>query len=441
MKNLYRKLSIKYKIAFLTSILIIAGVVILATILFNKQRELLISEMKARGLLILRNLQQAGREAILNDDTTITTDMINEIMKEKSILRTYILNKEGVIIDHSDHSLIGEKKEELSNLKKVNIRETGEYIEISGPIVIEAHGKTGILGYAGVQISKVPMEKAINQAKKEVILITLLLIFGGIILSFLYSITITNPIRKIVEVMEKVGKGDLNQRVDIKLQDEIGKLATSFNEMIKHLREKLMMKKFISGKTAEMISMQSTGELKLGGERKTVTLLFSDIRNFTAFSETHKPEEVIEMLNTYLSVQAEIIERHNGDIDKYVGDEVVAIFEGKNMVENAIKAAIEIQKTIKKKNEKAPEKINVGIGINTGVVVMGNMGSKDRMDYTAIGDNVNIASRLCSVAPPKEILVSENSFKYVKGKFKVKKELEISVKGKEKPLKVYAIDY
>ena len=174
-----------------------------------------------------------------------------------------------------------------------------------------------------------------------------------------------------MKMHKKSGKGDLNQRVKIKVKDEIGKLANSFNDMIQHLKEKLMMSKYVSKSTIEMIAQKEDDKLELGGVRKEVTLLFSDIRGFTSYFEEHSPEEVINMLNKYLSFQTEIIDAHKGSVDKFMGDEVVAVFEGKDSSINAVKSAIEIQKRVQKENEKFNDNIHIGIGTNTGEVEYG----------------------------------------------------------------------
>ncbi len=149
------------------------------------------------------------------------------------------------------------------------------------------------------------------------------------------------------------------------------------------------------------------------------------------------------MLNTYLKAQAEIVKKYNGDIDKYVGDELVAVFQGTHMVENAVLAAVEIHVKIKELNEAsggAP--IAIGIGINTGDMVMGAMGSEERMDYTILGDNVNLGARLCSAAAPFQTILSERSFEYIKSVNWIHtKRLEpLKVKGKELAIQIFQVD-
>ncbi len=166
----------------------------------------------------------------------------------------------------------------------------------------------------------------------------------------------------------------------------------------------------MSGETISAVK-GAEGGVKLGGERKLVTVFFSDIRGFTAFSETREPEVVVDMLNTFLGEQAQIVRQYQGDIDKFVGDELVAVFQGDGMVERATRCAVDIQRRMAQLSREHPEwGIAIGIGINSGEVVMGAMGSESRMDYTILGDTVNLGARLCSNAGRGEILLSERAY-------------------------------
>jgi len=188
----------------------------------------------------------------------------------------------------------------------------------------------------------------------------------------------------------------------------------------------------------------ASGNFDLGGTRINLAFLFSDIRGFTAMSEKMEPEEVVPLLNEYLDLQAKIIKRNDGDIDKYVGDEVMAVFGGDNKADNAIACAIEIINQIallnKNKDDAGLKSVNVGIGLNLGVVIQGRMGSSDRMDNTCIGDTVNLAARLCSQAGPGAILASKDIVSKSTGDtFHFKKLDPVKVKGKENLIEVYAV--
>ncbi len=203
--------------------------------------------------------------------------------------------------------------------------------------------------------------------------------------------------------------------------------------------------KYLSKHVAnEILSKSSEGELELKGKEKEITVLFTDIRGFTSVSEKMKPKEVVSMLNAYLGEMTKAVFRHDGTVDKYIGDCIMAVFNApldqKEHPLLAIKTALDIQKAVKELHEKKRvPKVKVGVGINTGIAVIGNIGSAERMEYTAIGDTVNLASRLCGVAEPEQIIISESTYERAKDKIEVEKLEKIKVKGKEKEIQIYSV--
>ncbi|MCD1259087.1 adenylate/guanylate cyclase domain-containing protein [Paenibacillus athensensis] len=205
--------------------------------------------------------------------------------------------------------------------------------------------------------------------------------------------------------------------------------------------------RFVS-KTVVDELLQSGEDVKLGGSRKDISLIFVDIRGFTPMSERLEPEQVIQVLNEYLDVCTKAIFKFNGTLDKFIGDGVMAMFgapiEYDNHPEMAVRAAIEMKGQANVLEQKLIEKYGIGVkfglGINSGPAVVGNIGSEDlRLDYTAIGDTVNLSARLESNAKPGQILISENTYARVKDLFDIEPVGEIKVKGKEKPVMVYEV--
>ena len=253
---------------------------------------------------------------------------------------------------------------------------------------------------------------------------------------------VLRPVQAIERVASRIGAGDLSVRIEITSLDEIGTLARRINDMVQGLRERFHLEKFVSQQTVEAVRTSNLDGVALGGVRKTATVFFSDIRGFTSYSEQVEPERVVAMLNGVLSSQAAIVRRHGGDIDKYVGDELVAVFEGPDMAVRAVRAALDIQREASASFAvEDRERVKIGIGINTGDMIMGAMGSAERMDYTVIGDNVNLGSRLCSSAAPGQILISESTAQLLaKPSWCSLQALEpIKVKGKQAAVRVYEV--
>lgn len=230
-------------------------------------------------------------------------------------------------------------------------------------------------------------------------------LLAAILFALLLGATFSRPIRRLAEGMNKVKEGNLDVSVQPSTRDEIGVLTATFNDMIQGLRERLHLSKYVGTHTLDMVAGAGTRDVELGGSREELAVLFSDIRGFTAYSENRDPEQVITMLNRYLGFQAELVDAHNGSVDKFVGDEMFALFTGADAVQRAVQCALDIQDRIALEHEHDPAPVHIGIGINFGPVILGNMGARQRMDYTALGATVNLGARLCSAAKGGKILM------------------------------------
>ena len=207
-------------------------------------------------------------------------------------------------------------------------------------------------------------------------------------------------------------------------------------------------KRYVSKQVVDNLLDDDT-KLKLGGEDREVTILFTDIRGFTAMSEKMEPEKVVLTLNEYFSEMIDIVFKNNGTLDKIIGDELMIVFgaplSSKDDTDRALITAIEMQKKIielnklRKKRNEPP--ILVGAGINKGRVVSGNIGSRDMMDYTVVGDTVNLGARLCSAASAGEIIVSGQVKDSAVNDFNFKELKPILVKGKKDKIDVYRVKY
>ena len=207
-------------------------------------------------------------------------------------------------------------------------------------------------------------------------------------------------------------------------------------------------KRYVSKQVVDEL-LDDDAKLNLGGEEREVTVLFSDIRGFTSMSENMSPESVVSTLNEYFSDMIDIVFKYNGTLDKIIGDELMIVYgapiSAKDDTQRAVITAVEMQKQITRLNKQRKKRkdmpVSAGIGINRGVVVSGNIGSRDMMDYTVIGDTVNLGARLCSAAGPGEILVSSTVWKETQKDHSYKKLEPIKVKGKKNKVSVYRIEY
>lgn len=262
----------------------------------------------------------------------------------------------------------------------------------------------------------------ISQVSFNMRIITLIALVLVLLLLHNIARRITKPITALAQVTKKVAAGQLE---DIDLpkpsdgrNDEVSALCNSFEQMVTGLREKEKVKGVLNKVVSPEIAQEiMKGQVHLGGEERKVTVLFADIRSFTKLSANREPTQVIEMLNTCMTKISQVIDSYGGVIDKYVGDEVMALFgaplEKEDSALKAIECSLKIVEALKEWNIERKEAgkvpIEMGIGIHTGRMIIGNMGAENRLNYTVIGSNVNFAARLCSAARGLEILISKET--------------------------------
>jgi adenylate cyclase len=224
--------------------------------------------------------------------------------------------------------------------------------------------------------------------------------------------------------------------------------AHSHEELSRRMIERQALERFLSGAIVEKI-LANPDQVHLGGENQPVTILFADIRGFTRMSEHMEPQAVVELLNEYFSEMTDLVFDNGGTLDKYLGDGLMVLFGAPlakpDDAPRSVKTATEMQRALAVLNRqwesRGQQALRIGIGINTGPVTAGNIGSARRMDYTVIGDAVNLASRLCANAAGGQILISESTFRQLNGQFPARRLEPIRVKGKETPVEIYEIPW
>ena len=235
-------------------------------------------------------------------------------------------------------------------------------------------------------------------------------------------------------------------RIDV--NGNIEGLVIAIEDISDVSKVKNTFKRYVSKQVVDNLLEDET-KLNLGGEEREVSILFTDIRGFTSMSENMEPEQVVMTLNEYFSEMIDIVFKHNGTLDKIIGDELMVVFgaplAAEDDTERALNTAVEMQNKIKELNnirkQRGEEPVLVGAGINKGFVVSGNIGSRDMMDYTVIGDTVNLGSRLCSAAGPGEIIVSKEVIKNQEDNFSFEELKPIMVKGKKDKINIFKVNY
>lgn len=262
----------------------------------------------------------------------------------------------------------------------------------------------------------------------------------------------TTSLKKLSDTVKEISEGNLSVQAEPEAKNEFLELSSAIDTMAKGLREKEKMKssfaRYVSRYVFDTIVKDETS-LKVEGERRKITVLFSDIRQFTFLSEKLPPEMVVSLLNEYFETMIDIIFAHKGTLDKFLGDGMMVEFgaplEDGAQELHALHAAVEMQQKVKMLCEKWKAEgkplIQMGIGIHTGYAVVGNIGSEKRMEYTAIGDTVNVASRLEQATKTLgvDILISEPTYSAVKDVFTCNSLGPLAIPGRSEELHVYSV--
>ena len=320
-----------------------------------------------------------------------------------------------------------------------------EFVSLRTPLVV----RDEITLSALVQQSLPDALAPYRELEQRLIVLFALGISLSALMALLLGRSVSQPVLSLVSRVHKIEQGDYSSEAVTRRSDEIGQLETSVNTMAVGLAEKEKVRdllgKVVSREIAEELM---EGELKLGGETRRATILFSDIRDFTNLCEGRAPESILEMLNDYLSEVTSAIEANKGVVDKYIGDAVMALFGAPISSDldtsNALHAALAMKTKVDALNARNQAKgvplMTTGIGLHTGEVVAGNLGSSNRMNYTVIGDTVNLASRLEALTKQygAGIMVSEDTRNESSGF--IYRELDmVRVKGKDQPVRIYEL--
>ena len=391
-----------------------------------KEKNLIITPLQAKGKTL-------GFMILCNKETRKGIEAFNPLDLD---LLTALSNQAAVAIDNA--TLF----KDVTKAKKFN--ESVLSSIATGVVTINRLGEVDSINKAGLKIMKTKKENVIGN-------------------HFMFLFEKDPSVIGLIEKAEKENKicSEINicfitssqeTVVNFSVSPRLGKneeilgLVLAIEDVTDVSKVKNTFKRYVSKQVVDEL-LDDDAKLNLGGEEREVTVLFTDIRGFTSMSEKMKPEKVVSTLNEYFSLMIDIVFKYNGTLDKIIGDELMVVYgaptSSKDDTERALKTAIDMQEEIKTFNKNRLKKkenpIYVGIGINRGLVVSGNIGSREMMDYTVIGDTVNLGARLCSAAGPNEIYVSDYVWENTKDLFNYKKLAPIKVKGKSKKIGIYKI--
>ena len=449
------RVPLKVKLSLLITALVVLAVALVGLFLLRQQQQSLTAEMTKRGLTMAENFAAGAKTPLLTGDDLTLGVLVTDAMKDPDVSYVIVADHDGRVLAHSDpqaavKSTVDRPKglEPLKDRLLVQIYKTpqGRVIDFAVPLVY-----SGVpVGALYLGFSEEAITAALASARNQALLITLLMVLAGLGGAVGLAALLSRPIFRLVQATGAIAAGNFNITLPVASRDELGVLTDSFNRMARSLREKEMIKRaftrYVAREVVEEI-LKNPENMALTGERREVTVLFCDVRGFTPLSERLSPEEVVLLLNDFYNLMIETTFKHDGTLDKFLGDAVMAVFGAPlahpDHSARAIRTAVAMREGIVGLNERrardGKEPIAVGIGVSAGEAVAGTVGTEDRMEYTVIGDSVNLAARLESNAKPGQILISHRTYERVRDLVDARPLGRIRVKGKEEEVEVYEV--
>ena len=446
---------LKLKLSLIVTVLLTLTVILVSAMLLRQQQKTLTAEMVKRGLTIAQNLAASAKQSLVSDDDLTLNLLVKDAMKDPDVAYVAITDEKGKALAHSDVGLVGHRLERAAPLAPLGnellvqtyeVAGTGELIDFSLPLTFR-NVRVGAL-YLG--FSQRSIAAALARARNNAILISVAMVLLGIGGAVTLASFLSRPISQLMEGTRAIADGNFSITLHVPSRDEIGALTHSFNEMAASLREKDAIKRAFTRYVArEVVTeiLKDPDKIVLTGERRDVTVLFCDVRGFTSISERLPPEEVVAMLNAFYTLMIDTTFKYDGTLDKFLGDGVMAVFgapiyHGDHSL-RAVRTALAMQAGMRELSArrvaegKAP--LTIGIGINAGDAVAGSVGTEARMEYTVVGDSVNLAARLESAAKPGQILIAGATYARVRDAVQARALGPMKVKGKEEEIDVYAV--
>lgn len=455
-----RSLQVKF-IALLVTLLVVACVS-LALVATEHERSALEAEVDKRGRSLALSLAGAAKEPLLGigqrqfDEELTLERLVAEVGTSHGVVEVRLLDSEGNVLASLEPDERGGQGALLTDPaaedeSPMQVEHHGNRLLVAAPILYS----NGRIGEAQVALDlALLVEPVVGRTTRQLSIIALTLIGVGVVAGTVFVALLVGPLRRLRRGVEQLRDGDLSVRVPPTSRDEVGELTRAFNQMGDSLQQKQRIQnafgRYVNDYVLNQLLEGSEDEALAGMERE-VTILFCDIRGFTHLSEGMKARDVVSLLHEIFQLVSDRILENEGTIDKFIGDSVMAYFgapvqQGDHAL-RSVTTAIDIMEAVEERNARLVASdtddavpVEVGIGIHTGVVVVGNIGSDRRTDFTAVGDAVNVAHRLEKLAGPGEILVSEAVQRAVRAERRLRFEGERQLSGREEPVHVYSVE-
>ncbi len=455
-----------YKIVLLITGLIVLCSSALSGILVYGQARIMEDEINDFGNTIVSHLARSVQEPLLAEDKLAMGVLVSSLTTGHSVIGTEILSPAGDRLVGSGLSPFGSEAASLKISPAEIIRQAESIQHWPWQLTISSAIQVSVVsfispikyedvtaGYALVTFSQKALDRSLEKAISSIAITTVLIIFFGIIMAYFLSKRISMPVLHFMKAIEAFGQGDYNYRFDERRRDEIGQLMTAFDHMAEGMTQKVQVERALDRYLSPQIAKQVINNLdsiKLGGKRIVGSVLFADIVGFTKMSESMDPEDLAAILNRFFSLITWAGELNLGTVDKFMGDCVMLVFgaldEDEEHAFHAATCGLLIRRLVDHENERRVAEgllpIDFRVGLNAGSMLAGNMGSKEKMEYTVVGDTVNLASRLCSIADAKQIVVSKGFYKQknIRSRLVANEHIPMQLRGVEGVVETFVVE-
>lgn len=452
---------IAYKLAFVIALLISAGMGLLGSIIIGNQTRLLRAQIDGFGRTVVQQMAESAKEPLLANDALGLDMLATNLSNGPNVLGTTIFSNDGKVLAHAGVTPFTPGAPFARRIAsyldatphEFDWRWTGRRNGVDAVSFLSPVRFKGVVaGYVLISFSREAMTQALNESVRAIVAATLFMILIGVVLSYLIGRRLSRPIITLMDAGRALGQGRLDFRFRERRHDEIGYLMDSFNKMAAGLIQKAQVesvfRRYVSHSVATAV-LSDLEQVKLGGKSVHASVVFADIVGFTALSERMSPDEVAGMLNEFYSYTSRAAEIYGGMVDKYIGDCAMLIFgiseADTNHAFRALCCALLLERIMERlsadRSARGLPPIRLRIGVNTGPMLAGNIGTRDRMQYTVVGDAVNLASRLCSVAEPGTTVISHEVLDQpeVRQRVRVREHQAIHLRGISRPVRTYRV--
>lgn len=456
--KIWSNLSLGSKFTSLITALAMLTVVVLTFMTIQRERGNFEKELLEKADLFLETVSLTMRDQLYRAQVDELLDLANLVSDNPDLNFFIVYDDEGkALVDSRQSSALFSQKVDSLGAALVAHDPNSMYTNweedqlITGRVIILGRQPIGAVSAA---FSTIPLDRKISTITQQGIALAVGVLLLGALLTILFSRQITSPLMDLTEIVARMSNGDLTQRAGYISGDEIGRLGKAFNQMAEQLQEREWLRdmfgRFVSHEVAEAIR---TGQIKLEGENRSVSVLFCDIREFTSFSENHTPQEIVTLLNEFFPIVVQSAQKHNGMVNKFGGDSTLIVYGAPREVEDsayqAVLTALDIRAAIEELNlqleKQGKPPLRVGVGINTGVALAGAIGPNERQEYTVVGRTVNLAARIDGLNkqfPQYDILISGWTYMALgknSERLHVKHLGAVPITGMREPVEIWAV--